>query len=572
MSAQDLRTTLRVIALLIAAAAAIDPAFARVIAVSRPVVAVTAASGSLAAAAQALRDALASREVITREVTNGRLPCASDEDCVLIGDGSIDLDWDQRFRPVSLIKAPITGEPNVRVRSVLVSRGHRAAAGGARVQLEGRGVEGKRTDLRVVDGHAVLGSVTHEWTKAGSAVVDVPWWPIDSGARTLRVEAVPLEEEVSAVDNSVDVGVTIASSRIPVLVFDARPSWQSTFVRRALEDDARFIPAYRSRLAPALSAGTFDGRLDAATLDRIPLVIVGGPDALTASDVSLLEGYVRVRGGTLVLLPERRPSGASIRLFDGAWTEHLDPAPQPVGPLRASELLRAASISPVSTVLASSGSTPVIVSNPAGAGRIIVAGAMDAWRYREGGAFERFWRSLAAEGAAAGEALLVSLRADVADRGARIPFTLVDRRMTPASSSSASVVQRCGDGAARPVRVWPRGAIGEFAGELSALSAGSCSIEATVGDRTASASLAVVEQASHPVDATLAKLECRVRATGGVVTSDGDERAIVAALRNASGQSSRNVSAYPMRLPWWMLPFAACLSLEWFLRRRAGLR
>jgi hypothetical protein len=60
-------------------------------------------------------------------------------------------------------------------------------------------------------------------------------------------------------------------------VFDARPSWNSTFVRRALEDDARFAVGYRSRIAPAVSAGTPNGRLDAAVLDTVAAVIVGGP-------------------------------------------------------------------------------------------------------------------------------------------------------------------------------------------------------------------------------------------------------------------------------------------------------
>jgi hypothetical protein len=29
---------------------------------------------------------------------------------------------------------------------------------------------------------------------------------------------------------------------------------------------------------------------------------------------------------------------------------------------------------------------------------------------------------------------------------------------------------------------------------------------------------------------------------------------------------------HPMRSAWWMLPFALCLSAEWWLRRRRGLR
>jgi hypothetical protein len=29
---------------------------------------------------------------------------------------------------------------------------------------------------------------------------------------------------------------------------------------------------------------------------------------------------------------------------------------------------------------------------------------------------------------------------------------------------------------------------------------------------------------------------------------------------------------HPMRSAWWIAPFAFCLSAEWWLRRRAGLR
>ena len=574
MSEADVRTTLRVIAVLIAVMAAIDPAFPRIIASSRSVVAVRAAAGG-EAAERALREALPGRTVIAREVINGRLPCSEDEDCVLMADGSREVDWDHRIRPISIFTVPTAGEPNVRLRSAVVSRGHQSAAGTARVGLEGKGVAGKRTALRVLDGPSVLGSRIHEWTKDDSAFLDVPWWPIEAGARALRIEAAPIDGEVSSIDNHIDIGVSVASGRIPVLVFDARPSWQSTFVRRALEDDPRFAIRYRSRLAPALSAGTAAGRLDAATLDEVPLVISGAPDALVADEVSLLERYVRVRGGTLLLLPDRRPSGPSERLFSGTWTEHLSPAPQSIGPLQASELLRLTNAAPAATVLAASGASPAIVSSPTGTGRIIVSGAMDAWRYRhlEAGAFDRFWRSLAAEGAAAGEGLTLMFATSLADRGARIPFTIHDRRMVPIATTHASVVQRCGnaDAAAHAVRVWPGGAIGEFTGELAAIDRGVCTVEARVGDRLVSASIAVVDRAARALDPTLAKLERRARASGGAVATAGDEAA-VARLLALDEPVSRDVTAHPMRSAWWMVPFAACLSIEWWLRRRNGLR
>jgi hypothetical protein len=31
-------------------------------------------------------------------------------------------------------------------------------------------------------------------------------------------------------------------------------------------------------------------------------------------------------------------------------------------------------------------------------------------------------------------------------------------------------------------------------------------------------------------------------------------------------------SLHPMRSTWWIVPFAACLSGEWWLRRRQGKR
>ena len=573
MSQSDVRTTLRVIAVAIALLAAIDPAFPIVDAASRPVVVVQASAVDAEASTGAVAELVADRSVVTRQAANGRLPCASDEDCVVIADGSVDIDWDLRLRPVALIKTSIAGEPNVAVRSVSVSRGHRAAAGTARVELAGRGVQGTRTEVRILDGAAVLGATIHDWSTPGAAVVFVPWWPIATGARALRIEAVPIEGEVTAADNRIDIGVSIETAKVPVLIFDARPSWHSTFVRRALEDDPRFAVRYRGRVAPSLSAGTVNGRLDTATLDEVPLVIAGGIDALGASDVALLETYVRQRGGTLVLLPERAPSGDVRRLFHGNWTEHLTPAPETVGLLRASEMLRSTSASPASTVLAASANAPVMVSNPAGAGRIIIAGAMDSWRYRhlDNGGFDRFWRSLAAEGAAAGEGLTLAFATGVMERGARTALVLRDRHMVPAASSEAGVVQRCGDGPAQPVRVWPRGSIGEFAGEVTALGPGPCTVEATVGDRQATASVAVVDHAFRAVDDTLAKLERRVRASGGVVANAGDEPAVLSVLADRN-ISSRDVTAYPMRSAWWMLPFGACLSIEWWLRRRGGLR
>ena len=78
MSGADVRTTLRVIAVAIAILAVIDPEFPIVDAASRPVVVVKAATVDVAATQRALQESIANRELVTREVTNGRLPCASE--------------------------------------------------------------------------------------------------------------------------------------------------------------------------------------------------------------------------------------------------------------------------------------------------------------------------------------------------------------------------------------------------------------------------------------------------------------------------------------------------------------
>ena len=564
---------LRSIAIVIAVLGAIDPAWS----ISRPVplqlIAVRMTSAPVTAIENALRGQLPGWNVVGREATS-RIPCAPDERCVVIADGAVDAAMPAGLAtPLSLIKVMSAGDPNVAVRSVSVSRTHQSASGLARVEVSARGVDGKQSEIRILDGAAVVGATMHKWS-APQETVDIPWWPIDSGARTLRVEAVPVNGEQTTIDNQVDVGVTVSTTRAPVLVFDARPSWGSTFVRRAIEDDARFTVGYRARLAPALSAGTANGRLDAAALDLASVVIVGGPDALTATDVQLLDQYVRVRGGTLILLPERRPAAPSASLFGPSWSERLVTVPEAVGVMRATEMLRLDRVPAASTVVGRSGADAVIVSMPAGQGRIIVSGAMDAWRYRDLNAngFDAWWRSLTSEAAAQGAGLQLSFDRELATVGARVGFTIRDRHMTPLSSSEANAMVTCGDSAAAVVRLWPGGGIGEFTGEVPLPSAGSCTIDAAVGDRQVSGAVAAAERPLFGVEQTLDRLERQIKSSAGASALAGDEASIARAVQQAAVAPPVVTAVHPMRAAWWIVPFAGCLSIEWWLRRRNGLR
>ena len=590
MNQRPLRMLLRVFAIAIALAGLMDPAWSSSRPAPQRLVAIRMTSAPATAVEQALAANLPGWDLEPRE-GQPRVPCGPDEQCVVIADGSKDASVPGDLsKPLSLITVSPGNGPNVAVRSISVARGHQDAGGLARVELSGSGLgAAAKSEVRVLDGVAVIGSATGEWSGASTLTIDVPWWPIDTGARVLRIEVPPFGGEQTLIDNHVDIGVDVGVTRSTVLVFDARPSWSSTFVRRAIEDDRRFAVGYRARLAPALSAGTANGRLDIAALDLASTAIIGGVDALTSDDVALLEQFVRVRGGTLVLLPERAPSGPWSRLLAGTWTEHLTAKPEMVGALRASEVLHAERLPITATVLARSGSSASIVVLPAGRGRVVISGAMDAWRYRDldagpstaprGSGFDEFWRSLIAEGSAAGEGLQLRFEKPLSAPGSRARFTLHDRRMAPAASTEASAIARCGSAPASVIRVWPAGAHGEFEGELPlsnsglfSLGEGGCTIEAAVDGRQVAGSIAVAAAPAYGVEQTLAKLERRVIASGGVIGRAGEEATIARALRTAPMSSPVTTEVHPMRSAWWLLPFAGCLSVEWWLRRRAGLR
>jgi hypothetical protein len=580
-------TLLRTVAILIALAGLLDPGWSSARPAVPRLIAIDLTEGGSDAVIAAIQQGAPGWQVVPRRPggsspASRRLPCGPHERCVMVADGSVDVDVPRdSAAPVSIVAIRGRGPLNLAMQAASASPAHLSAAGAVRVQMARTGSI-PSTEVRVFDGAALVGSRTYQWVSGETAAIDVPWWPIDSGSRTLRIEAVPADGETITMDNVIELGAAVADAPSRVLVFAPRPSWNSTFVRRALEDDPRFLVDYRARVAPSLSAGSPGGELEARTLDASPVVIIGSPDALTANDVALLERYVMVRGGSLVLLPESRMTGPAARLLPGTWSERLLTAPESIGPLRASEILSTDSVVAASTVLGRAGSpapgnadgSASIVMTPSGNGRTIISGAMDAWRYRhlDAAGFDRFWRSLVAEAAGAGEALRIDLPASLAASGDRLPVTMRLHTLEPLSAIEARMTVRCGAGPDMPMRLWPSGSAGEFAGEIAIGTGGSCEVNGAVSGKTAHAVVAVAAQPRHGVDATLAKLERDARATGGVFAAAGDEAAIGRALDAQSSESSQIVSVHPLRSPWWILPFAGCLSAEWWLRRRAGLR
>ena len=146
--------------------------------------------------------------------------------------------------------------------------------------------------------------------------------------------------------SAADVLTTVDARPWAIFVFDARPSWMSTFVRRALEDDDRFVVTARTTTSRSVATDTPNAPADVASLaalSRFDAVVVGAPDALTAADVSGLEAFMRRRGGAVVLLWDVRPTGPALALMGvDRWSADTRAADRPIalpgGVIRASDV------------------------------------------------------------------------------------------------------------------------------------------------------------------------------------------------------------------------------------------
>jgi hypothetical protein len=231
--------------------------------------------------------------------------------------------------------------------------------------------------------------------------VELGYVATTTGAASLSVEAdVPGAQPGP---HAVDLMVEVGSARWTVLTFDRRPSWMSTFVRRALEGDSRFVVTSRvvtSRGAAATTGQPPESLAALPSLDPFQAVIAGAPEALTAADVAGLEAFMRQRGGTVILLVDEAIASPALRTLSGVerWTAASRAEPTGVPP--ASETFSPAAVP--AWAQATGHSTWTM---PFGRGRLVVSGQLDAWRYRDrdAAAFDTYWRRAVADAAAAAQ-------------------------------------------------------------------------------------------------------------------------------------------------------------------------
>lgn len=473
------------------------------------------------------------------------------------------------------------------------------------------GMRGAQSTVAVRSGDLPLAHATHRWTRDDERVtvrfdVLLP----RPGVNHLIVDAVdgPGRTRRSRADTAVEA----QPAPIGVLVYEGRPSWTTTFARRAIERDAAFAVRGVARVsrgiwttvdprasrsvtgvAPPRPPSSASIPLSGTLLGESAVALVGAPETLSASDVDALRDFVALGGG-LVLAPDQRPAGPYTSLLTGASVDERlleEPVRLPLAgaddlALTASELIEAATLPAGAHVIApgSRADRASVWTVPRGRGQIVFVGALDAWRYRDrkDDGFDRWWSQLLEW---LGNARLDSERVRgeprVAPPGDPVAVSVRDQPRGDGASALGVALSRdqpdqpSGPAIQEPLRLWPDADADTFTGVINAPERpGVYAVSATTGpvsgpgSRSSHAPL-IVDRAARRARAADDRWRLAAAARGGVVATPAEIDRVVRAARRADRPAE---PVFPMRSLWWLIPFAGCLGGEWLLRRRAGLR
>jgi hypothetical protein len=564
---------LRLVAWAIALAAVIDPAVERdelppaVVGVR---VATAWPSPDAESFVERITERLGARAVVAREapLADGRW-CVGADVCVAVSDGTAAIGA-QPAAPVHVVQVvpPLVAQ----VVAAQATPGHLAEMSEVRTAVAG-GRPGDVVELIVEDDGVEVGRLSH--TRTGRAIdagVVVPWWPRRDGVRLVTVR---VEDAGNSGPGPAAVVADTASAPLDVLLWEGRPSWTGTFLRRALQDDPRLAVRAASLIAPTrLVRRGLPGPAGDDDLRRSRAVVVTGAAALDTRAIARLDRYARTGGAVVVALDEP-PSGPLLALMPGPTAGQR----RAVDPVTVGDRLQSAELvsftgGPGDAVLAAwdgapTGQEAVIVQRPAGRGTIVVSGALDAWRWRgDAGGFDRFWQETVVRAARlSAPPLAAAWAADLANRQLR----LSSREGVVAGTWPAVTLQRTCGGSPAAMPAIAAAEPGNWFVDPRGLVAG-CTVAATLGgDRIetpwpGAPTLPLVA----PTPGALATLAA---ASGGSILDAADSIDAIAALVDAADRGPAVPRQWhPMRAWWWFVPFVAALGLEWWRRRRDAVR
>jgi hypothetical protein len=573
-----LTTGLRVLAVLLLAAAIVDPAFTKSSDEPLPV-AIRAASAGIGDRnlASDVHRALAPFATFI-DLDSPREPAA----IVLAGE-SIDPRQIPPSGPLSIVTRPRVR--NVKIAAVTVPDTMvLGLAGTIAGVVHAEGMQGTTSRIVLEQNGLVLARVEHRWTRPVETFgVRLNYLPDAPGVRVLRMLSQPLEHESTSGDNHMDFRIPVRDRRLNVLVYEQRPSWSATFVRRALEEERLFEIATLTQTSRGVSveSGAPPPALSASILEAYDLVIAAAPEALEPRDFEALTRFASVRGGTVLFLPDRRPSGRFLeylrqRAFtrtDEVLLETAATLEPKAPPIRAAEFAVPVDPGSGTRVLASLRDRervrPVVVAWSEGAGRMIYSGALDAWRYRTDNAFTSFWKEhIAGAAMASPPPLQVTLEPGMVAPNAVVRLTARFRgtETTADTVVSGRIIDRRGE--AEPVRLWPTAESGAFEAEFNAPASGEYIVEVATAGVRASSPLIVAPDARFGPPAS-SGLEQIAASTGGVAVDIDHLSSVADHLRGLPRERAPRI-VHPTRAAFWSAAFILALSMEWWLRRRTG--
>jgi hypothetical protein len=452
------------------------------------------------------------------------------------------------------------------------------------VDVDHAGGGGATSSIAITSSGVEVGRATHAWAGQGDrwhAEIDV----VPVGAAPFRFH-VELSSAANQPGDAADVVVDERRDPLRLLVYEARPSWIGTFVRRALESDARFRVSAVGVVSRGIAVKAGEPTpLAGAALADFSAVLVGGIDRLTGPEATALDRFMRERGGAVALIPDSPDDlrGAPVRALTGdlqpretLLERHAALTTRPPLPrLDGSEILALRPGDEGQTLARMSGAggagAPVIVTMPRGDGELLVSGALDAWRFRAepGVEFDAFWRSAIA-GLALGAPEDIEL--DVSPRlvapGETAHVTARVRRPLAGTAIAGALMS------GNQIRLWPDATPGVFSGQFTAPpTTGAHTIRVAIDapvphSATRAFVVARGERAEAPSPVPLRLLAA---SRGGIDVGPADLPRLARSLRENVDADATREAEHPMRSIGWLAPFALCLSGEWWLRRRRGL-
>ena len=293
-----------------------------------------------------------------------------------------------------------------------------------------------RTTITMIDQFGEAGKKEITIPSNGEVQDAILWSPRSVGEITATLK-LPVESDEALADNNEQAfHIAVRVEKLKVLVVDSLPRWEYRYLRNALARDPG-VEMHSLLFHPDLGPGGGNNYLSSfpgtkEVLSAYDVVFLGdvgiGQNELTAQDAEMLRGLVEQQASGLVFVPGRR--GREATLFDSALKDLYPVAlesgrPEGIMLQNESSLMLTPSgrrhlltrfdsdenrndelwkqlpgffwsaavekARPGSEVLAvhsamrnTSGRIPLLVTRPAGSGKVLFLGTDSAWRWRRG--------------------------------------------------------------------------------------------------------------------------------------------------------------------------------------------